>query len=312
MCCGPFCARNRCEWTTCTLALSLLLLGGGAWLTKSYIKPALVYHDIICKTTSSTVEGLRVGVPMMSSTKFTLNIEMGCMNPNPYAVHLISRASSPVFLGSYIQPVGTAMELPPDSVLPAGGESLLPVFAVHASIEIDTVAQKNLLPQLAPSGGFPMYIDMNQTLKVEHPLALTTVRFAQRFEKHCGIMIAGLGSDMFKHAGHLACADSATNLTVPPLRTNHSAAGEGVLRFAVDQIAPETLREGMQLEQGALGIAMGIMYTAALALMLWSCFLFCFHGRCDMVLRRRSSTSFGKLVDNSDESDAEAGCSDSD
>lgn len=234
------------------------------------------------------------------------------MNPNPYAVHLISLASSPVFLGSYSQPVGTAMELPPDSVLLAGKQNLLPVFAVHASVEIDMVTQTKVLPQLASSGGFPMYINMNQTLQVEHPLALTTIRFAQRFEKHCGIMIAGLGMDMFKDAGHIACADSADNLTVPPLRTNHSAAGEGVLRFAVDQIAPETLREGMQLEQGALGIAMGIVYTSALALMLWSCFLYCFHGRCDMVLRRRRSNSFGKLVNNSDESDEEAGCSDSD
>lgn len=248
---------------------------------------------------------------MMSPIKCTLNVEMGCMNPNPYAVRLISRASSPVFLGSYIQPVGTAMELPPDSTLPAGGESLLPVFAMHASINIDRVSQTSVLPQLAPSGGFPIYIILNQTLQVEHPLALTTIRFAQRFEKHCGIMIAGLGTDMFKEAGQMACADSAANLTVPPLRTNSSAAGDGVLRFAVDQISPETLRDGVKLEQGALGIAMAVTYMSALVLLLWSCFLLCFHGRCDL-MQRRSNNSFGKLVDNSDESDEGEGRSDSD
>lgn len=247
---------------------------------------------------------------MMSPIKCTLNVEMRCMNPNPYAVHLISRESSPVFIGSYVQPVGTAMELPPDSVLPAGGESLLPVFAMHASVNIGTVAQKSVLPQLAP-GGFPIYIKVNQTLQVEHSLALTTIRFSQRFEKYCGIMIAGLGTDMFKEAGQMACADSASSLTVPPLHTNSSAAGDGVLRFAADQISPETLRDGVKLEQGALGIAMAVTYMSALVLLLWSCFLYCFYGRCDM-LQRRNNNNFGKLVDNSDESDEGEGRSDSD
>lgn len=235
---------------------------------------------------------------MVSSTTFTLNIEMACTNPNPYTVHLISGGRSPVFLGNWTQQVGTKMELPPDSVLPAGGKGSSPVFSTHASIEIDTNTGLDLMPQLADSGGIALYLQMDQTLQLEQPLVLTTLRFEQRFEKQCGIMISGMGMKMFQEAGNMACADVRTNLTVPLLQVNGSAARGDGLRFAADQIAPETLRDGMNLEQGALGIAMGSLYVLALALLLWSCFLvFCYNGK-------------SELDDNSDLSDEERSESD--
>eukprot|EP00930_Biecheleria_cincta_P059378 TRINITY_DN45115_c0_g1_i1.p1 TRINITY_DN45115_c0_g1~~TRINITY_DN45115_c0_g1_i1.p1 ORF type:complete len:300 (+),score=31.18 TRINITY_DN45115_c0_g1_i1:69-968(+) len=292
MCCAPACAQNRCAWSTCTLAFGLLLLAGAAWLTKLYVRPAVVYHDIVCRTLSSTVEGLVLGVPMVSSTTFTLNIEMECTNPNPYTVHLISRGRSPVFLGNFTKQVGTALELPPNSVLPAGLKGASPVFSTHASVEIDTDTGVDLLPQLANSGGIAMYIQLNQTLQLEQPMVLTTLRFEQRFQKRCGIMIAGIGMQMFQEAGNMACADVGSNLTVPLLQANGFAARGDGLRFAADQIAPETIRDGTNLEQGALGIAMGILYVLALALLLWSCFLYCSYGR-------------SEYDDNSDESDEE-------
>lgn len=252
------------------LAGGLLLFVLGAWATHLYIRFTPVYTDMVCELGHASLRNMKLGVPAISPSTFTIEMQTKCDNPNFYTIGFAIAKKGQVFMGQGKTPVGWAMASPESrSHLPAHGNGS--IWAV-AEVSVSGPMLVSLTGDFLGFTGVPVYLELNMQLKIDISFFFGSFSVHKWVMKKCGLMIGSLITSVRQqdNKGPMACADSWDELVVPRL----TDTGSDKMVMSSASMDPEEIQRGALAKNIGLGLTMVLAYTSALALAMWSLCLF--------------------------------------
>jgi len=264
-------AGDVCRPVSCLIAGVFFLLWG-VWATHLWFRFTPIYQDMTCHPGKvQRLEGLKVGVPLLSPTVFTLPVETVCSNPNFYTISLVVGEPGEVFLGEDRVKVGQAMGAPErDSELPAHGNGSM---WMQAKVHISASTMLAVSDLLFARTGVPLYMELNQMMRIDIGFFFGHWGVRKWVRKKCGMMLGSLSTTIRDSdpTGPLACANSWDELHVLPLTSTGSMFDMKIVGGHMD---PEELAKGKLAKNIGLGVTMIVMYVLGVGLVLRAISLF--------------------------------------
>lgn len=243
-------------WRICafvSLALGVLFILVGIWVTHLYHRFTPVYRQITCGPEEARVR--RTSFSLSSGLTLDFDARTTCNNPNPYSIELASVAPAQVYLGDTRVHIANITDIP-RTTLPAGGSGTIETHvSVRPSIDmILRILGSMTLPGLFGGGHMPIYLENNMAIEVDVPFLIGRFTTTRRFTKDCGMDTkVAIGR---VELGPLVCADSFEQLpaTLPAASESPGLALSGV------NLAQEEVEDGTRTKNISCGIGMGLGY----------------------------------------------------
>lgn len=243
----------------------MFLVGG--WLTHLWFRFTPVYQDIVCKLGQPKLSGIHLGIIGLTPTTLNIEIAAQCTNPNFYHIGVETAEKGQVSMTNSRTPVGWAMASPySPSALPAHATGTIYTTA-EVSVSGPMLAQ--LAPQMVGGAGIPVFMELNNKMKIDISFFFGSWGVSAWFRKKCGMEIASL-LDLLNskdQVGPVACADSWNELVVPRL----SDRGDDEIILAANSISPEEVRMGALAKNIGLGGFAALFYLGGLAMFVCAC-----------------------------------------
>lgn len=255
-------AGGGCVAGSCCILSSVVLFVIASWVTQLFVRFTPVYTDMVCSMGAAQLKHMKFGVIGVSPTEFTVEIETVCRNPNFYTIGFAMSEKGQVSMTTSRTPVGYAMESPYSaSSLPAYGNGSIWTTA-QVSVSGDMLL--SLLPSLTLSKGVPLYLEMNNKLKVDISFFFGSVNLNKWVRKKCGMEIASLVDRVGNKdsVGPIACADNWNDLVVPRL----GDTGSSDIVISAENMGDD-IKKGALVKNVAFGISMLLLYSGGVALL---------------------------------------------
>lgn len=218
-----------------------------------------VYSDVVCKPNQTSLASVST-----APLQFTVNVDIVCVNPNPYPLVVRPNGEGRGLLGVERRELGvvtaaaTVIPAREGRFAPSAGTIVMSLSVQLGFLEAIQIASKLL------QGAFTVFFDLKLLVIVEPAvlgIALSSMQFDVK--QYCGMQIQLLPS---QDSGDAVCnVASFASLDVPPLALK-SPDSEGIS----PDISPETIDAAEQALHSFCGVVMGISLLCSLPCLLTS------------------------------------------
>lgn len=236
------------------LLVAVVPLGLGIWCTSLYVEYTPVYKDVVCRPEGAKLDNSAQN-NNSSMQEFNIHVTMVCDNPNRYPITMSAstKGHDKAYVGANRTALVSEIELPP-TTLPRYSTGSLPVTMAVKATQDDVLT---LYSDIAGTGAVPVFLTLGLRISVDVRFFHREWKVSQALLKDCGIAMAGVLTATPK-LSKMVCASSFEDLTIPPIG-DFSPVSSG-LRFAAEDIEPDTVAAGTMAKDIGLGTAMAWGY----------------------------------------------------
>lgn len=255
-----------CKFTLWPLLLSFLLLASGAFHVFLYNKFTPVYTSTECGDEVAEMDQLDIE---KSSVHVGLTIQVSCINPNPYSIHIVASTPGRVFVGPQKNVQVGTMAVIPGSALAEHGNGTI---RVRMNAFINGSAAHLLLPHFLTDAAVPVLMELQFDVSVHVNFGLGSWGAALPYRKACGLNVAGMlvGGVGNSRMGPLICRDSFAEIgKLPSIGEVSTQYGQMGMGFSAAQVAPAEIKKGTKAKDVSLMTMILLSFSLAVI------FIFC-------------------------------------